>query len=182
METQLSQGGPIKDKNLDELWGKVSGSWKARLVLLLVEREDLRKDVRDIAKVAQISLDETFEALDMLIATGLIKKLADGTYQKTTDNVIFSQKQLNPTNELRNFSMIASEVISRLSPSGPCRYESSFVHTNKENLNTFISDLKMAFEKFLDNSSKSNEKNMIVGWQSSLTDMLNTKPRSGGSQ
>lgn len=152
-EASLVQGGPIKGLSLNDLWAKYSGSWQHRLVDAMLKVPHLSTNPRKLAKAAEIDLESVFSIIDDLIALGLVRKHTDGAYVSTTNYVDLNKTPNEPMGRLKDFSNIASEVISRLSPTGPCRYRHQILVTSEKVFHNFLDAYEQALDRLITDSN-----------------------------
>ena len=153
------------------------GDWRMRSVLLLLENEACQKDVRTISKMIGLTTDEVFEALDFLKDVGFVEETKEGRFIKKVDSIKMLSNEFNVTEKMRNHAMICSELISRLRPKTPSKFNSSFVYCNRKTVSNFINKFETALKEFLENADKDTDCDCLIGFQYSLVDMLKKEER-----
>ncbi|MGZ6330253.1 MAG: DUF4423 domain-containing protein [Parachlamydiaceae bacterium] len=171
---ELQQGGVLPETNTAQKMQLLSGSWQGRCIFALLEAPRFQTSPREIAKELNITLDTLFLFLDLLESLNLIKKDQSGKYMKLKSTLDFRHLDLNKNMELENFKSVASEVLIRQSPDGNCRYESSIIYSNKELVAEFIRDKNEIIEKFIQRSREAANRDVLVGYQYAMADMIAT--------
>lgn len=172
METTLVNGGPLKEFKREELLRRLSGSWKGRSIFALLEIPRYQANPRIIAPELSITLDELFFYLDLLEAVSLVRKDANGNYQRLTESLDFRAMGLDSSGELQNFSLVTAEILSRQSMDVACHHESAIVYSNKALVRELISKLGVVMDEFELKSKASTDKSFLLGCTTAFVDLL----------
>ncbi len=179
METLLVSGGPLKEFKREDLLQRLSGSWKGRSIFALLELPRFQKSPREIAPELGITLDELFFYLDLLEAVSLVRRDANGNYLRLVDKLDFMAMGLNKNEQLRNFSLVTAEILSRQTTDGRCRHESAIVYSNLDLVLGLLKKMNEVMSEFEKASKESSEKNFMVGVTTALVDLFEvSKPGS----
>lgn len=85
----------------------------------------------------------------------------------------------NKNEQLRNFSLVIAEILSRQTTDGRCRHESAIVYSNLDLVLGLLKKLNEVMSEFETASKESSEKNFMVGVTTALVDLFEvSKPRS----
>lgn len=172
METTLVNGGPLKEFKREELLQRLSGSWKGRSIFALLELPRYSKSPREIAPELGITLDELFFYLDLLEAVALVRRDANGNYLRLAEALDFRAMGLDGSGELRNFSLVTAEILSRQSMDVPCHHESAIVYSNTTLVKELIGKLGAAMDEFEAASKASPDKSFLLGYTTAFVDLL----------
>lgn len=175
METQLVSGGPLKEFKREDLLQRLSGSWKGRSIFALLELPRFQKSPREIAPELGITLDQLFFYLDLLEAVSLVKRDASGGYQRLVEKLDFRSLGLDKNEELRNFSLVTAEMLSRQSFDVPCHHESAIVYSNRELVKALIGKIGAAMDEFELASKQSSKKDFLLGVTTAFVDLIESK-------
>ncbi len=181
METTLVNGGPLKEFKREELLQRLSGSWKGRSIFALLELPRYQKNPRTIAPELAITLDELFFYLDLLEAVSLVRRDANGNYQRLVETLDFMAMGLNQDAELRNFSLVTAEILSRQTTEGRCRHQSAIVYSNLDLVLGLLKKMNEVMADFEKASKESSERNFMVGVTTALVDLFEVS-KSGSEQ
>lgn len=174
METTLVNGGPLKEFKREELLQRLSGSWKGRSIFALLELPKYQKNPREIAPELGITLDELFFYLDLLEAVSLVRRDASG-YQRLAETLDFRAMGLDGSGELRNFSLVTAEILSRQSYDVPCHHESAIVYSNTALVKDLIGKLGAVMDEFETASKAATNKDFLLGFTTAFVDLLKSK-------
>lgn len=175
METTLVNGGPLKEFKREELLQRLSGSWKGRSIFALLELPRYQKNPRVIAPELGITLDELFFYLDLLEAVSLVRRDASGNYQRLAETLDFRAMGLDNSGELRNFSLVTAEILSRQSYDVPCHHESAIVYSNTALVKDLIGKLGAVMDEFEAASKAATNKDFLLGFTTAFVDLLKSK-------
>lgn len=175
MEIDLVNGGPLSEYKREELVQHISGSWKARSIFALLELPKYQKNPREMAAQLALTLDDLFFYLDMLEAVSFIRKDGSGSYQRLLEELDFRALGLDATGQLRNFSLMTAEILSRQTTTGRCRHVSAVVYSNYALVKAFMIEVENVTEKFEKASKASNDKSFLLGMTTAYVDLIDGK-------
>lgn len=181
METTLVNGGPLKEFKREELLQRLSGSWKGRSIFALLELPRYQKNPRIIAPELGITLDELFFYLDLLEAVSLVHRDASGNYLRLVEKLDFTAMGLDKNEELRNFSLVTAEILSRQTTDGRCRHESAIVYSNLDLVLGLLKKMNEVMTEFERASKEATERNFMVGVTTALVDLFESS-KQGSEQ
>lgn len=168
MKTEAIMHGKLEGHSIEDKLLEVACSSEAQEVFAALGLDRFNgTSARGIAEELAISLDALFAALDLLRLAGLVRE-DNGRFYKISENFITKNATLEA------FKSTATEIMLRQSPSAPCMYRSSIVATNRDLADKFIAQQEALISKFLEESSKAPVKDMLIGHNYSLADMIRT--------
>jgi DNA-binding MarR family transcriptional regulator len=142
-----------------------------------MERSDFQSDLNWIADQLQENINVIDRAIDGLIALGFIKReddnltLAKEDFSLTHFNQSEADKHLEAFKAHRIFS---SDILNRFNTDSRFLFHSGFQATDEESVNWFNSELTKLTKEF-QRRSKSGDKNMLIGFQMTTTNVCSTK-------
>ncbi|MFM6927193.1 MAG: hypothetical protein ACKOX6_01945 [Bdellovibrio sp.] len=169
METQTQSVQQTRLQTID----KIRRNYNFMKFSLLPELADFKNDLRWMSSKVGVSIEESLNFQEELLAVGIWKKNSDGSVV-TTEKFIEYAPGDEPSKKTMDFLTLNANLAARVSFDGPCWYEYSTIVTTDELRKEFIKNVWNAYQEFL-TKSRETKGDQMVSWSHMFTDALALK-------